>query len=361
MTQEQNTLFSEGVDRYEHKKYSQAKLLFGELANQHDRRAAPWLKKVDRAITRELLRSREDEERERTAFIADQLKAQHQLVIIQERERQRQKKLTEALERQKRLYEDTHLLQLRKEEMMKAQVFERQRQEEKRRQLEKENEKQQESLRFHKIEIPAKPKPVVAAPAADAPKAVLPTVMPPKQAEAQIDFSNKRKAFLDTQYKKEQREQARQAELKRREESAHQRAHEREEKIKQEKTARQEAKHNQELQRQERQRQAQLEARREAVRRQLEDGVEDMYQEALGLYKKGNYTAAADKFKDVQDIIPGYKRAAEYMDKARLKPSTVNPQAVNISSDTSVMHASPSVSRQDDVSKALDLFDPNVK
>ena len=150
--QEQNVLFNEAVDRYEHKKYTQAKLLFGELADQHDHRADAWLKKVDHAITRQLLRNQEEAVRERTAFIADQLRAQRQLIVIQERERQRQKKLTEELERQKRFYEDDRLLQLRKEETMKAQERERQRQEEKRLQLEKENEKQQEIFRFHKIQ-----------------------------------------------------------------------------------------------------------------------------------------------------------------------------------------------------------------
>ena len=164
-------LFSEGVDRYEHKKYTQAKLLFGELADQHDRRAEAWLKKVDRAITRELLRSQEGEERERTAFIADQLRAQRELVIIQERERQRQKKLTEELERQKRLYEDDRLLQMRKEETMKAQERERQRQEEKRLQLEKENEKHRKccvSIKLKSaqaVSLKLQPVPVTPSPA----------------------------------------------------------------------------------------------------------------------------------------------------------------------------------------------------
>lgn len=100
--------------------------------------------------------------------------------------------------------------------------------------------------------------------------------------------------------------------------------------------------------REERQHQAQLEARRKAVRKQLEDGVEAMYREALRLYKQGDYMAAADKFKDVQDILPGYKRVGQYMGEVRLKSLTVNPPL-------------PSVSRQDVVSKVLDLFESNAK
>jgi hypothetical protein len=86
-----------------------------------------------------------------------------------------------------------------------------------------------------------------------------------------------------------------------------------------------------------------------------------MYQEALSLYKRGDYTAAADKFKDVRDIIPGYKRSEQYMDEARRKSLTVNLQAVNASPHASAVPASPSASRQDVVSKVLDLFDLNAK
>ena len=113
------------------------------------------------------------------------------------------------------------------------------------------------------------------------------------------------------------------------------------------------------MERQEHQRQAELEIKREAVRKQIEEGVEAMYQEAMSLYKQGNYTAAADKFKDVQDILPGYKRSAQYMDEANQKSSVGIPQAEPAAA--SVPSASPSVSRQDDVSKALDLFDSNAK
>ena len=70
---------------------------------------------------------------------------------------------------------------------------------------------------------------------------------------------------------------------------------------------------------QERQRLAPLEARRKALLKQLEDGVEVMYQEALSSYQQGDYATAADKFKDIQDIFPGYKRAQQYRNEARLK------------------------------------------
>jgi len=391
---EENDLFNEGVDRYEHKKYTQAKLLFGELADQHDPRAEAWLKKVDRAITQELLKSQEAEERERTAFIADQVKAQRELIVIQERERERQKKLTEEMERQKRLYEDDRLLQLRKEETMKAQERERQRQEEKRKQIEQEKEKQQEMYRFHKIEV-VKPQPVTTvAPVVTVPSPVVPAVsatqlLAQKEQERQAKIKaeqDARQKRIEEQQEENERQQAlmterekeRQAKLKadadakearaqaqaeklaqeqkRKQEVLRQQEEQREEKIKQEQILREENQRKEDFERQERQRQAELESQRQLVRKQLEDGVESLYQEALSLYKQGDYSAAADRFKDIQDILPGYKRSGQYMDEARSKSMSVKSQEV-VTSDA----PTTPVSRQDNISKALDLFDPNAK
>ncbi len=79
----------------------------------------------------------------------------------------------------------------------------------------------------------------------------------------------------------------------------------------------------------------------EAVHKQLEDSVDVMYQEAVRLYNQGQFTAAADKFKDVDGILPGYKRTSQYMDEAQKEIGSA-PQ-------------------KDAVSKALDLFDPHVQ
>jgi len=267
---EQAMLFSEAVDCYRHKQYTQAQLLFGELANQHDRRAEAWLKKVDRAISEEVLKAKQAQEREQTAFIADQLKAQRKLRLMQEREGQRQKKLREELERQKRFYEEDRLLQRQKQETMKAQERERTRQEERRRKIEKEQEEQQKVYRFHKVQGVGNPQ--------EGPQPQALSHQPP------------------------------------------------------------------------------LNAQREVIRKQLEDGVEGMYQEAVRLYNQGQYPAAAEKFKDVEDIIPGYKRAGQYRQEASLKSRSMiltgTPNSPSVFSSTN---------RQDAVSKALDLFDPDVK
>jgi len=498
--QEQNSLFSEAVDRYEHKKYTQAKLLFGELADQNDRRAEVWLKKVDRAITQQLLGSEAAEERERTAFLQDQVQAQRQLEVIQARERDRQKRLTEELERQKRLYEDQRLLDLRKEQVMKAQERERQREEAKRLEKEKAEEQKEAALHFRRV-VPVvtapvqpavvKPAPVAVAVAAPVPAAVTltpvvvsppkpagPAALTPEQLKAQEEFSRKRKEYLDrifqeaqekqerqakiaaakqaeqdriaerekeraqreqerqariealkeerqrrieereklqAQHEKEeqerqealaqarenekearqkeieqqeelraQREQAREARLKaleeakiaaahaaeqraaeerqRQEELQHEQEQQREEQLKQQEIEREEQEHQQEVQRQEQQRQAELEAQREAVRKQLEDGVEQMYQSALSLYNQGQYSQAADRFKDIQDIIPGYKKSSQYMDDARQKAIAASSAPVDQPTPSvSSSDSSTPVSHDQSVSKALDLFDPNAK
>jgi TolA-binding protein len=277
MTQEKNMIFNEGVELYKEGKYTQAKYLFAELADQHDRRGAAWLKKSDRAIDQDVLRRQVAQERERTEFIAEQVKAQRELLKMQERERLRQKQLTEELERQKRQLEEQRELQIRKEETMKAQEREREIQEEKRLQAQKETDKEQELLRFRKIETGSNAQP---------------SANPMPASNPQPAGSPSASTGIETQ--------------------------------------------------------AQLDARREIVRKQLEDGVEAMYQEALSLYKQGDYADAADKFKDVQDIIPGYKSSGQYMDDARSKSMAAVP-------------SSEPVSRQDVVSKALDLFDPNAK
>lgn len=313
---EQSMLFSEAVDCYRHKKYTQARLLFVELAQQHDRRSEAWLKKVDRANSDEILKNKESQEREHTAFIAEQLRAQRKLIVIQERERERQRKLTEELERQKLLYEEDRLLQRQKQQVLKAQERERQLQEEQ---------------RLKSVANPQQKTPAVQE-----------SVMSPEQE----------KLYL---------------EKKHREELNGQQEQQLEEKIKQAQIVREATKRKAELQRQEREREAKLNAQREALRKQLEDGVNVMYQEALRLYKQGKYTAAAQRFKDIQDILPGYKRASQYMDEARLKAETALKSQAQGIPDTSVLpgtsnppSASSSATRQDTISKTLDLFDPNV-
>lgn len=156
-------------------------------------------------------------------------------------------------------------------------------------------------------------------------------------------------------------------EKKHREEISRKQERQREEKIKQEEIIGGEDQRRQEGQGQGRQ---QLEAMREIVRQQLEDGVEAMYQQALSLYNQGDYAVAADGFKYVQDIFPGYKRSKQYMDEARQKSLAVKPQAVthdasegstDVPTTPAVASASASVSRQDNVFKALDSFDPNAR
>ena len=103
--------------------------------------------------------------------------------------------------------------------------------------------------------------------------------------------------------------------------------------------------------------QKKLEAERAVIRKQLEDGVEALYQEAIVLYKAGKYIDAIERFNDVQDIIPDYKQSKDLMKKAI--QFSVKPQE-NISVAVP-QPALQGVSRNKAVKNALDHFEPNVR
>ncbi len=196
-----------------------------------------------------------------------------------------------------------------------------------------------------------------------------------KEALRRLELDKKAKTLKQQEESLRQQEQENKEKAKREAEALHrqaldnkEKAKQQEEALRQEELARKEKAKQDELKlkeslrreerlRKEREAQAELDARREAVRKQLEAGVEAMYEEALSLYKQGDYGDAANKFKDVQDIMPGYKRSAQYGLDAREKSLTMNSQP-DIGPATS---SAPAGSRQDVVSKALDLFDPNAK
>lgn len=116
--------------------------------------------------------------------------------------------------------------------------------------------------------------------------------------------------------------------------------------------AQQEAKRKTELEKifQERQ---QLGSEQQAVRQELVNGVEAIYQEAVNLYKSGNYQAALKRFSYVQNLIPNYKDTDIFLKKFQ-----------NFSTPPAAPHlekATTAPSRAEEVSKTLDLFDPNTQ
>jgi len=146
------------------------------------------------------------------------------------------------------------------------------------------------------------------------------------------DLSNKRKKYLE-------REEQRKQEMERRRQEAERLERERQERL------RPQAKQMREK----------LEAERAVLRKQLEDGVEVIYQEAIVLYKAGKYIDAIQRFNDVQDIIPDYKQSKDLMKKSiqlSVKPQgdfpAPVPQPVGVSRDKAVKNA-------------LDRFESNVR
>ncbi len=100
-----------------------------------------------------------------------------------------------------------------------------------------------------------------------------------------------------------------------------------------------------------------LEAERAVLRKQLEDGVEAIYQEAIVLYKAGKYIDAIQRFNDVQDIIPDYKRSKDLMEKS-IQFSARPKENISIVVPQPAIHGG---SRNKAVKNALDRFEPNVR
>jgi hypothetical protein len=61
------------------------------------------------------------------------------------------------------------------------------------------------------------------------------------------------------------------------------------------------------------QEQEQLEAQRALIRKDFEDGVDRLYNEGVILFKKKMYNEAREDFKQVDGLIKGYKKTAQYL------------------------------------------------
>ncbi len=60
-----------------------------------------------------------------------------------------------------------------------------------------------------------------------------------------------------------------------------------------------------------------LEEQRTAIRKEFEEGVERFYNEAVDLYKKKNYEEALEGFAQVDGLIKGYKKTDQYLEDSR--------------------------------------------
>ncbi len=286
---QQEVVFHQGVDLYERKKYSAAKLIFEDLAPQ-DRRAQAYLKNIKHAMQEEIIKVKSKEEKTRTEFIAEHIQQERRLSIIREREAAHQRQLTRELEVQKRIFEDQRQEDRRRLEALKMEDRERFQRELQRRRLDNQNKKDKENYEFRRVRVAPKPpahkpsvvKPVevVVTPAPVIVPPVPPRVVAPEavnslppvgsidknslplvgraregeesqtgnggvisaaavvvaplldksqltseQRKTQVEFSDRRKKYLDLQYKKEQKQKAIE-DRKRQKEEARQKAEE---------------------------------------------------------------------------------------------------------------------------------------
>lgn len=69
-----------------------------------------------------------------------------------------------------------------------------------------------------------------------------------------------------------------------------------------------------------------LQAERRAAQVKLNKAAEAMYAQAARLYKRGFFAEAEAKFKDIEDILPGYKQTRDYIRKAQWQARTQKPR-----------------------------------
>lgn len=373
--QEEN--FKHGVDLYSRKKYSAAKIVFEDLAARNDRRAKVYLAKVNRIMEKEVHRVRAEEEKERSAYIADRQRQERRAKAFADKEISHHREATQALEKQKRLRDDSSQRERIRAEAIEVQKKERKELEQKRKEAQARAKPENydfrkvkadsdhvvpaaadEDIGFSKVQkdgevstpVPAVPKKETAPEKAKSGK---PAEKPadkkdmkaddrltrtagklsPKEEgrslderRAAIELSKKRQKFFDDQHKNKLIE---------------------EEKLKREERARadEEARIHREK----------LEAERRSIQEKLGEGVKIMYRDAMQMYKRRQYKSAAQKFQDIEDILPNYKHTRRYLEKSneQIAPMIVHPALSKSSSSYG--------SREQDIRKTLDLFDPNAK
>lgn len=115
----------------------------------------------------------------------------------------------------------------------------------------------------------------------------------------------------------------------------------------------------------------------DALRRKFENGLAKMYAEATGYYKKHMYKEARNRFGDVEDIAPDYKRTRTYLhriemeilkEQKRLEKvredkhyNSIQPIDVPRIQKINSLVPAPAVNRKDVISNALDDFESQSK
>ncbi len=110
------------------------------------------------------------------------------------------------------------------------------------------------------------------------------------------------------------------------------------------------------------------------VRKQFENGVDELYREALGYYKSGMYQEARSKFSDVEDLYPNYKKTRNYMDRTdqeiikeqKRRVKTKENKVDSVSGRTStpsrqILTSSAPSGKSEAVASALDMMEAQIK
>lgn len=317
--QQRDVMFRQGLELFKRKKYNEAKIIFTELEAKSDPRAASYLKKIEQYVKAEPS-AEEDQKNTRSEYLAERLNQQRVKRILEEKDEERQRKLARDLQKQKEALEDKKKEEARRLESIRIQQKERERLEQERAALEAKRKAQEEQLSFRKV---------TSSPQASS------STTPTAQTNDDVKFlSRELPAAKELTVTADDPSENRVRKISTRSKSS-----------------------SSEIERSVKERQQALDKERLAIRRQLESGVESMYAEAVKLYKSGNYQAAASRFSDVQDLIPDYKSSGDYLKKAE---SRLQQAPVPIPKTQQMSTSVQSPSKQDQVTRALDLLDGNL-
>ncbi len=386
-------VFDHAIALYKAKKYTAAKVIFDDLSNHGYKAAKAYSIKIERYYEKVTARASAAHERERSLFIAEQIRKQKMANALAQKERARQVELNAQFERQRRYAEESGQREKIRMEALRLKERENRRLDEERAREQRKREKEDEELMFRRVPLTpaAQEQPVKV----EESKPVKPISMDEaesvqnndKARQEQVEFSNKRKKHFEDQHAREliekrkdqlkqEAEARKQQEADRKNQLAKAKMEEQQRKIELKKQKEQEIienKKKEELAKKAKEHQKQLEDERKAIEQRLNESASAIYEEAMGLYKKENYEAAYNKLKDLEDILPDFKQTRKFMEQAKTNmekpvPVTVPVSSMEIQAPVSQSPVTvdkrsdktnelPPVDRDEAIKKTLEVFD----
>ncbi len=204
IVRQRDMLYNQGVDLYERQKYSQSRLIFEELKKRKDPRASGWISKLDRVVNNKSIEFKSGEAKQQTEYFHERLRMQKKANLIEQKERDRQKTLAREFERRQEDQESAKSENRRRAQAQRLRDLDLQKRQQEEEKINEQN-KTEEVFRFKKtVDAPQSNKKRVEV--KEEPKSEPEPTPEDIQREQQLELSNKRKAYFDELYQKQQEE-----------------------------------------------------------------------------------------------------------------------------------------------------------